>query len=320
MKKLLVILMLLVFLSVYQIRLWVVETGPLTDKVNVIIPKGASSLQVAEQLADRGVIRHPQVFRVAARFNGLDKKLRAGEYQFDSKISMLNVMEKIAKGEVFYRKITFSEGLTTGQILYQLASTPEFDGEISIDVKEGELLPETYTYEYGASRDSIIIQAKKAMEKTVEHIWNSRDLTVPVKNKNQLMTLASIIEKETGIAEERALVASVFVNRLRKGMRLQTDPTVIYAITEGQSELGRSLKKADLNVDSPYNTYKYYGLPPAPICNPGRDAIEAAAHPEASNFLYFVASGDGGHNFSTNLGQHNQNVKNWVKKIFNKDI
>lgn len=320
MKKLLVILMLLVILSVYQVRRWEVEPGPLTDTVNVIIPKGASSSQVAERLKEKGVILHPSVFRVTARFSGLDKKLRAGEYQFEPRASMLNVMEKIAKGEVFYRKITFSEGLTTGQILYQLASTPEFSGEISVDVKEGELLPETYTYEYGASRDSIIIQAKKAMSKLLDQVWNGRDLSVPVKNINQLLTLASIIEKETGVAEERALVASVFVNRLRKGMRLQTDPTVIYAITEGQSELGRSLKKADLNVDSPYNTYKYYGLPPAPICNPGQDAIEAAAHPEKSNFLYFVASGDGGHNFSTNLDQHNQNVKDWVKKIFNKDI
>ncbi len=307
---------LFVLLTVYQLRNWAVSDGPLKEAVNVIVPKGATLTTVAQRLGEAGVIDKPLLFKIYARFEGLDKRLRAGEYQFEPEISMRRVMEKIAKGEVFYRRITFAEGLTTGQILYQIATNKELSSEVTLDVSEGELLPETYTFEYGASQDSIVLEAKRAMQKALDEAWEGRDSGLPYKDKNQLLTMASIIEKETGVADERPLVASVFVNRLRKGMKLQTDPTVIYALTEGQMELGRTLKKKDLAIDSPYNTYKYYGLPPAPICNPGRDALMAAAHPAQSNFLYFVATGDGGHNFSTNLNEHNRNVKDWLKKIF----
>ncbi len=316
MKKLLVFMTLIVLLAVYQLRNWAVSDGPLGEAVNVIVPKGATLTTVAQKLNEAGVINKPFLFKIYARFEGLDKRLRAGEYQFEPEISMNRVMEKIAKGEVFYRRITFAEGLTTGQILYQIATNKELSSEVTLDVNEGELLPETYTFEYGASQDSIVLEARKAMQKALDEAWEGRDSGLPYKDKNQLLTMASIIEKETGVADERPLVASVFVNRLRKGMKLQTDPTVIYALTEGQMELGRTLKKKDLAIDSPYNTYKYYGLPPAPICNPGRDALMAAAHPAQSDFLYFVATGDGGHNFSTNLNEHNRNVKGWLKKIF----
>ena len=196
-----------------------------------------------------------------------------------------------------------------------MQNVSELSGEITVAAAEGELLPETYSFEYGDSRNSIVIQAQKAMTRVLDQAWADRNQAVPLKDKRQLLTLASIVEKETGVPEERGLVASVFANRLVKGMKLQTDPTVIYALTKGQSDLGRSLKRADLNVDSPYNTYKYYGLPPAPICNPGIEAIRAAANPEDSDYLYFVASGNGGHNFSTSLAQHNRNVKDWVKKL-----
>lgn len=307
---------LIVLLAVYQLRNWTVSDGPLREAVNVIVPKGATLTTVAQKLNEAGVINKPFLFKIYARFEGLDKRLRAGEYQFEPEISMNRVMEKIAKGEVFYRRITFAEGLSTGQILYQIATNKELSSEVTFDVNEGELLPETYTFEYGASQDSIVLEARKAMQKALDEAWEGRDSGLPYKDKNQLLTMASIIEKETGVADERPLVASVFVNRLRKGMKLQTDPTVIYALTEGQMELGRTLKKKDLAIDSPYNTYKYYGLPPAPICNPGRDALMAAAHPAQSDFLYFVATGDGGHNFSTNLNEHNRNVKGWLKKIF----
>ncbi|MBR2033284.1 MAG: endolytic transglycosylase MltG, partial [Alphaproteobacteria bacterium] len=157
-------------------------------------------------------------------------------------------------------------------------------------------------------------QAKDAMNKALDKAWENKDEHLPIKNKKQLLILASIIEKETGVAEERGLVASVFVNRLRKGMKLQTDPTVIYALTKGKKELGRVLLRKDLEIDSLYNTYKYYGLPPAPICNPGKDSLKAAANPEISNYLYFVASGNGGHNFATSLNEHNKNVKAWKNK------
>lgn len=315
MKKLLIILVLLCAAGVYQVRKAVVEAGPLLEVVNVVVPRGASSAMTAQKLAEAGVIREPLLFRIMARAKGFDKKLRAGEYQFAPKISMLKVMEKMAKGEVYYRRLTIPEGMTTFQILEMIKTVPELSGEADIAVREGELLPETYSFEYGDSRNSLILQAKTAMQKAAADVWNNREEGLPLKDINQLLTLASIIEKETGVPEERGLVASVFVNRLKKGMKLQTDPTVIYAVTAGREDLGRSLKRSDLSFDSPYNTYKYYGLPPAPICNPGRESLLAAAHPEASDYLYFVATGTGGHNFSTNLNQHNRNVRDWVNSL-----
>ena len=314
MKKIVVLLILIAAFMVYGLRQGLVSSGPLADVCYVVIPKGASSKQTAQVLAEAGVIRSSLMFRLFAKLQNLDKVLKAGEYQFAAGQSLQEVLEKISGGEVFLRKITFAEGLTSGQILYQIASAPDLSGEISIDVAEGELLPETYSYELGASRDSLVLQAKNAMQKAKAEAWAQRDEHLPIKNPQEMLVLASIIEKETAVAAERPVVASVFVNRLRKGMKLQTDPTVIYALTEGMFELGRSLKKADLKVDSPYNTYKYYGLPPGPICNPGKDALLAAVKPADTDFLYFVADGKGGHNFAVSLNEHNRNVRNWLKK------
>lgn len=313
MKKIIVLLVVLSVLSFMQIKEWIVESGPLQNVTNVVIPKGASSRMVANELEEAKVINRAWLFRILARINGLDKHLKAGEYQFMPQISLLEAMEKISRGEVYFRKITIPEGLTSGQIMYIISNYPDLSGEVEIDVKEGEILPETYSFELGATRNSILLQAKSAMKKVQEEAWAARDANLPLKNINEMMTLASIIEKETALAEERPLVASVFVNRLRKRMRLQTDPTVIYALTEGETTFGRSLKRSDLGIDSPYNTYKNYGLPPGPICNPGKDAIYAAVQPESSNFLYFVADGNGGHSFAKNLNDHNQNVKDWIK-------
>lgn len=300
-----------------QIKGWIAEGGPLLNVTNVVVPKGASLKTVAEELSRAGVIDKPWLFRIMARINGLAKHLKAGEYQFMPGISLQAAMDKIARGEVFFRRITIPEGLTSGQIMYLIANYPDLEGEIDLDVKEGELLPETYSFELGASRNSIILQARAAMQKALEEVWASRDSSLPLKDVNELLTLASIIEKETGVPEERPLVASVFLNRLKKGMRLQTDPTVIYAITEGETSFGRSLKRADLKIDSPYNTYLNYGLPPGPICNPGREALMAAARPQQSDYLYFVADGKGGHRFARSLNEHNRNVKAWVRSIRN---
>ncbi len=316
MKKIIAII--LVVLSVYaywQVKEWIAQSGPLLSVVNVVVPKGASLNTVAARLEEAQVIDKAWLFKIMARVNGLDKHLKAGEYQFEPGVSLKQAMDKISKGEVFLRKITIPEGLTSGQIMYLIATYPGLEGEVDIDVKEGELLPETYSFELGASRNSIILQAKAAMQKTLEEVWAARDDDLPIKNISDLLTMASIIEKETGIVDERPLVASVFLNRLRKGMRLQTDPTVIYAITEGETSFGRSLKKKDLKIDSPYNTYLNYGLPPGPICNPGREAIMAAAHPAESDYLYFVADGKGGHRFAKSLSEHNRNVKTWVRSI-----
>ena len=318
MKKLIIIFLIVLSVLAYmQIKGWIAEGGPLLNVTNVVVPKGASLKTVAEELSRAGVIDKPWLFRIIARINGLAKHLKAGESQFMPGISLQAAMDKIARGEVFFRRITIPEGLTSGQIMYLIANYPDLEGEIDLDVKEGELLPETYSFELGASRNSIILQARAAMQKALEEVWASRDSSLPLKDVNELLTLASIIEKETGVPEERPLVASVFLNRLKKGMRLQTDPTVIYAITEGETSFGRSLKRADLKIDSPYNTYLNYGLPPGPICNPGREALMAAARPQQSDYLYFVADGKGGHRFARSLNEHNRNVKAWVRSIRN---
>lgn len=318
MKKLIIIFLIVLSVLAYmQIKGWIAASGPLLNVTNVVVPKGASLKTVAEELSRAGVIDKPWLFRIMARINGLAKHLKAGEYQFMPGISLQAAMDQIARGEVFFRRITIPEGLTSGQIMYLIANYPDLEGEIDLDVKEGELLPETYSFELGASRNSIILQARAAMQKALEEVWASRDSSLPLKDVNELLTLASIIEKETGVPEERPLVASVFLNRLKKGMRLQTDPTVIYAITEGETSFGRSLKRADLKIDSPYNTYLNYGLPPGPICNPGREALMAAARPQQSDYLYFVADGKGGHRFARSLNEHNRNVKAWVRSIRN---
>ena len=298
----------------WQVKNLIVAEGPLQEVVNVVIPKGANTKIVAQELKKSGVIDSELLFRLVTRLNSADKNLKAGEYQFMPKVSVLQVMEKIARGEVYYRKITIPEGLTVGQIMYLISNYPGLSGEISLDVQEGELLPETYSFELDAPRDSIILQAKNAMDKIKQVIWDNREEGLPYKNINDMMTMASIIEKETAVPDERAVVASVFVNRLHKRMRLQTDPSVIYALTEGEFELKRPLRKNDLNIDSPYNTYRNYGLPPHPICNPGVEAMEAAAHPDKTDYLYFVADGEGGHNFAKSLNEHNRNVRKWKKK------
>ena len=315
MKKFLGIGAVFAILAVLQIYIWCVQAGPLTQTAFVRVEKGTSLNLMAQGLSEQGIISHPFIFKVAARFMGLAQKLRAGEYKFEPKVSLWKVMQKIAKGDVFYRKVTIAEGLTNAEIIRLLNDNPYLHGEIVLDENQGTILPETYTFPYGTERQKILLETQEDMQKTLDAAWNNRDLTLPIKTKKELLVLASIIEKETGVPEERPLVASVFVNRLKKGMKLQTDPTVIFALTEGKSDLGRSLKRKDLQIDSPYNTYKYYGLPPEPICNPGKDAIFAAAQPAKTDYLFFVATGDGGHNFSKSLSEHNKNVKNWVKKI-----
>ena len=313
MRKFVFLVLLVMIASMFILFDLATKAGKYETEREVLIPRGANSTIVANRLKEAGVIEYPQLFRLIGRFNGLDKKLKAGEYVFEPNMSLIDVMQKIADGDIFYRRITLPEGLTTVQMLELIMSEPFLSEEITIDVKEGELLPETYTFVRGDSRNSIILQAKKAMASALSEVWANRDDGLPLKTPENLLVLASIVEKETGVPEERRLVASVFVNRLKKGMRLQTDPTVIYALTGGKYELGRLLTRKDLQIDNPYNTYKYYGLPPAPICNPGKKALEASAHPDKTDFIYFVASGNGGHNFAKSLNEHNNNVRKWKK-------
>ena len=288
---------------------------PITEPVVVEMPKGGNITALAKNLQKEGIVKYPLWVRLVSRLHGYDRRLKAGEYQLVAGMSLMDVLDKVSSVKVVLHRLTLPEGLTTAQMLKLIANDDMLSGEITEPVKEGEMLPETYTFHKNASRDEVIRQAKSALQKALEKAWNGRAENLPLNSPDELLTLASIIEKETSVTSERGKIASVFINRLNKGMLLQTDPTVIYAITAGKSDLGRSLKRSDLSIDSPYNTYKYAGLPPTPICNAGLQALQAAAHPEDTPYLYFVASGDGDHNFATNLNEHNRNVQSWLAKI-----
>jgi UPF0755 protein len=282
-----------------------------------VIEPGKGVNQIASALADEGIIADAFIFRAAARITEAHRSLKAGEYEFPAGISMQGVLEKLEKGDVFLRKFTIPEGLTSWQIVQIINSEGNLAGETVPVPPEGSLMPETYHDVLGETKADKIAEMTKAMSQSVDILWKTRTPGLPFATKEEAVTLASIVEKETALPGERGKIAGVFINRLKKGMKLQTDPTVIYGITGGKIEdngmgpLGRRLLRKDLEFDSPYNTYLYPGLPPGPIANPGRDSLDAAMHPEEHNFLYFVADGTGGHIFSTSLEEHNKNVAKW---------
>ncbi len=214
-------------------------------------------------------------------------------------------------GKTVVRRITVAEGLTVAEVMDRLYQTEGLEGDITTRVSEGTLLPETYHFSYGDSRDAMVLRMRTAMDKAFEELWNRRARNLPYETAADALVMASIIEKETARADERARVAGVFVNRLRRGMRLQSDPTVVYGVTDGTGALGRPIRRSDLNNPHPFNTYVHKGLPPKPIANPGRASIEAALNPAATDDLYFVADGEGGHAFARTLTEHNRNVARW---------
>ena len=285
----------------------------LTEPKIIQIESGASLKKIAQVLQQNGIIENEFYFILYAKLNKLYPKIKAGEYWFEGDTALVDVANTLAEGKLYLRKITFAEGLSSREIADILYQNDLLEGDFA-DIAEGYFLPETYTFSRGEQRQTIVTQAQKAMQNFLQNAWDGRDADLPLKNKEELLILASIIEKETGVETERAQIASVFINRLKKGMLLQTDPTVIYALTHGKSELKRALSRKDLAVDDKFNTYKYAGLPPAPICNPGKAAITAAAHPDKTPYLYFVASGSGGHNFATTLSEHNANVRRWKNR------
>ncbi len=315
MKKLLLLFVLAILTAVFlcfKIDKIISTPQNISDEIVFQINKGDSLQKIADELAQKGLVSNAQYFLWYAKFHKIYPNIKAGEYMIDHDVNFADVAEVLQSGKFYWRKVTIPEGLTSAQIKEILLNNEFLVGDVT-DFNEGEILPETYTFMKGETRENIIRQAKNALNDTLNEIWAQRADNLPLKSPQELLILASIIEKETGLPEERDKVASVFINRLKIGMRLQTDPTVIYAITQGKSELGRPLYKKDLSFDSPYNTYLYAGLPPTPICAAGKDAIYAAAHPLNTNYLYFVASGTGGHNFANSLAEHNQNVQNWRK-------
>lgn len=313
MKKLLLLCVVAILTAVFlcfQINTIISTPQKISGKIIFQVNKGDSMPKIAEELADNGLVNNAQYFLWYAKFHKIYPNIKAGEYMIDHDVNFADVAQVLQSGKFYWRKVTIPEGLTAVQIKEILLNNEFLTGDIP-DFGEGEILPETYTFMKGETRENIIKQAKNALNDTLSEIWANRAENLPLKSPQELLILASIVEKETGLPDERADVASVFVNRLKIGMRLQTDPTVIYAITKGKTELGRPLYKKDLSFDSPYNTYLYTGLPPSPICSAGKEAIYAAAHPTNTNYLYFVASGNGGHNFAKSLSEHNKNVQIW---------
>lgn len=281
----------------------------IAERIELIVPRGTGLNKMALLLEQNNVISDAKWFVLYARMNGISNRLKAGEYAFSGVMSIETVANRLVDGDVIVRSITIPEGKALVEIKKILEDNPYLNGDITLALKEGEILPETYHFTRGESRNGILQKARMAMKKELASAFEGRDKNIPIKSEKELLILASIIEKETGLAIERGKVSSVFVNRLKLGMKLQTDPTVIYAVTNGQMNLGRPIYKRDLLFDSPYNTYVYAGLPPAPICSPGRDALYAAGHPDTTKYLYFVADGiTGGHRFAKSLSEHNKNV------------
>jgi len=286
--------------------------GPLEKTKNVLIPRGAGPSIMAKVLEEQGVISHPRLFRIALMVDPTPKPIKAGEYEMPPHISMARLVELLQSGKLVQRRLTIPEGATTAEIIDLVRKTDALSGEVTVDAKEGDLLPETYFYSRDDTRDGVLLRMKEAMEKTLDEAWRKRAAGLPYASKRDALILASIIEKETSLSAERTRVAAVYVNRLRARMRLESDPTTIYGVTNGKGMQGRELTRADLQSSSPYNTYVVAGLPPGPICNPGRASILAAVAPAPRDrALYFVADGQGGHSFANNVYEHNRNVARW---------
>lgn len=286
------------------------EPGPLDKEAFVEIPKGASLGDVSRLLALNDVIESETLFRLGARYSGKSQQLKFGEYAFEPAITMDEVLQKLVEGDVVLRFVTVPEGRTSWEAVQILNDNPLLTGEVAVP-EEGSLFPDTYDIQRNQPRSEVVARMQAAMEQKLADAWKDRKDGLPLKTPEEALILASIVEKETGLPDERAEVAAVFVNRLEKGMKLQSDPTVVYGVTEGKGPLGRGLRRSELDRRTPYNTYVIEGLPPKPIANPGLDAIEAVLNPAETDALYFVADGTGGHVFAKTLEEHNANVRRW---------
>ncbi|MEZ5839308.1 MAG: endolytic transglycosylase MltG [Hyphomicrobiales bacterium] len=285
--------------------------GPLTESKSVMITRGSNAEAIAGMLERHGVIENKWVFFGGILVNKAQADLKAGEYLFKRRASMREVMETIVEGRSIEYSVTVPEGLTSQQIVARLTEDPVLVGTIESVPPEGSLLPETYKFTRGTSRPQIIDRMRRAHDRAVQEVWEKRAEGLPLKSPDELVTMASIVEKETGKADERPRVAAVFINRLKKNMRLQSDPTIIYGLVGGQGSLGRPILKSEIDRQTAYNTYQISGLPPGPIANPGRAALEAAANPSRTEDLYFVADGTGGHIFAATYDDHQKNVNRW---------
>lgn len=283
------------------------------------VQSGQSVKSIAHDLSqnnlfiDNSILPAPLVFEATIRFIKNDDHLKAGEYEIKPKMSMNDLIDLFQSGKTYQRSLTIPEGLTVKQIIPLIENATGLEGHITTTPEEGRLLPQTYFYSKGDSRDSLLKRMKSDKLKLLNDLWQNRSEDLPYKTPDEALILASIVERETGVGMERAKVAGVFINRLKKGMKLQSDPTVIYPLSDGLGVLDRPLYRSDWKLESPYNTYYVTGLPPTPIANPGEASLRAVFNPEHHDYIYFVANGTGGHSFSKTLEEHNKNVEKWRK-------
>ncbi len=286
------------------------QRSVLDEQVEVTIARGSGCLSIANRLAKMGVIEHPQAFRVLAEIQGVSGRFQAGEYVFEAGTTPAGVMDKLSNGDIILRQVTIPEGKTSAEVVEIINQAKELEGSLEGIPAEGSLLPNTYRYTMGETRQSIIDRMQKAHLEAIHELWPGRVEGLPFKTKQEAITLASIVEKETGVPHERTYVAGLYINRLHKGMLLQADPTVSYGIHGGQSGV-RPLTYRDLKRPNKYNTYLNKGLPPGPICNPGKEAIAAVLNPAKHDDLFMVATGTGGHYFAKDNKGHLENVKKY---------
>lgn len=319
--KSLFVLTLVAILAAGGVAFWVKErweaAGPTTGVVRLNVPKGSGLSAISQRLLDAGVLAEDYdryIFAGGVTLTERAQSLQAGEYDLPAGVSPAEVATILAtgKGLVLY-PLTIPEGLTVPEVLALVAAMPELTGDLPSAPPEGSLLPETYIFQRGDTRAMAVERMMAAMQVTLKTLWETRAEGLPIATPQDAVILASVVEKETGLAAERPEVAAVFVNRLNLGMPLQSDPTVIYGIAPETGSLDRALLRKDLEVDTPYNTYTRRGLPAGPIANPGRASIAAVLNPADIDALYFVADGSGGHAFAKTLAGHNRNVAKWRK-------
>jgi UPF0755 protein len=287
------------------------KPGPLAADKILLITREDDGGSIPDQLERAGIIDSPLWFNLTLLLDGNRGKLKRGEYLFKEHVSLRETEDVLISGKVVLHKVTIPEGLTSDQVVQRLRDNDVFVGDIKEIPREGSILPETYEFERGVSRVKILSTMETAQAKALDEIWKKRAPDLPIKSPGELVTLASIVEKETGKADERPHVAGVFINRLQKRMKLESDPTIVYGLVGGKGTLGHSISRSELQQATPYNTYIIEGLPPGPITNPGKAAMEAVANPLHTQDLFFVADGTGGHAFAETLDQHQKNVQRW---------
>jgi len=292
---------------------WRGFTGPsdIPERTTVLIEEGSGLNRIASQLEREGLVADAMMFRLGVELHGKSGALKAGEYAIPRHASMRQIMVILVEGEPILHPITVFEGMTSWEVVEHLKLQPVLTGTVPIVPAEGSLLPETYLVTRGTSRQDVIDRMRKAQRRLVDDLWDDRADGLPFDTIDEALVLASIVEKETGKGDERDKAASVFINRLNLGMRLQSDPTIIYGITKGQGPLGRRIRRSEIDTATAYNTYQIDGLPPTPIANPGAAAIEAVLNPADTEYLFFVADGTGGHAFARTNREHERNVRVW---------